>query len=281
MKVLVAGAGTMGAGIAQVFAGNGHKVLLYDIKKEYVEKGVALIGKSLSKLVEKGKLTAESKEAILSNITATSILDEATDCDFAIDAIIEDMSEKKKLFQKLDSILKPEAVFATNTSSLSITEMGSAVKRCDKLVGMHFFNPAPVMKLIEVIQGESTSAETIDKVKEIAISLGKEAIEVKEGPGFVVNRILIPMINEAAAILAEGVASAEDIDKAMMLGANHPIGPLALADLIGTDVCLAIMEVLFKETGDPKYRPHLKLKQMVRAGHLGKKTRIGFYSYQN
>lgn len=279
MNLLVVGAGTMGTGIAQVFAGSNNKVLLCDINKEYVEKGLVCIERTLSKLIENGKLTVETRERILSNIKITTELEEAADCSFAIEAVVEDINVKKVLFKKLDLILKPEAILATNTSSLSITELGSVVKRRDKMAGMHFFNPAPVMKLVEVISGPDTSAETIQKVKEIAASIGKQAVEVKEGPGFVVNRILIPMINEAIGILGEGLASVEDIDKAMMLGANHPLGPLSLADLIGNDICLAIMEVLYKETGDCKYRPHPKLKQMVRAGYLGKKVKRGFYTY--
>lgn len=280
MKVFVVGAGTMGSGIAQAFSASGCEVFLCDIKQEYVDKGCNSIDKGLSKLAEKGKLTEKVRTGILSRITKTTCVEDAKGCDLVIEAIIEDMTVKKELFKRLDEVCKPETILATNTSSLSITEIGAQVKRSDKVIGMHFFNPAPVMKLVEVIKGMATSDETLNKVKEIAVSIGKEPVEVKEGPGFVVNRILIPMLNEAAGILAEGLATAEDIDKAMVLGANHPIGPLALADLIGNDVNLAIMEVLYRETGDSKYRPHPYLRKMVRAGYLGRKTGKGFHQYQ-
>lgn len=280
MKIFVVGAGTMGSGIAQAFSAGGDHVMLCDIKQEYVDKGYNSILKGLSKLVEKGKMTDEVKDGMLSRIATTTDVEDAKESDLVIEAIIEDMTVKKELFKKLDEICKSGAILATNTSSLSITEIGAQVKRSDRVIGMHFFNPAPVMKLVEVIKGMATSDETLKRAKEIAVSIGKEPVEVREGPGFVVNRILIPMINEAVGILAEGLATAEDIDKAMMLGANHPIGPLALADLVGNDVNLAIMEVMYKETGDSKYRPHPYLRKMVRAGYFGRKTGKGFFEYQ-
>ncbi|MBV7275722.1 3-hydroxybutyryl-CoA dehydrogenase [Clostridium sp. PL3] len=278
-KICVLGAGTMGAGIAQVFAAKGYEVILRDIKDEFVERGVSGIKKGLSKLVTKGKMAQEDAEAIANRITGTTDLKLAADCDLVVEAAVENMDIKKKIFGELDEICKPETILASNTSSLSITEVAAATKRADKVIGMHFFNPAPVMKLIEIIRGMATSQETFDAVKELSVSIGKDPVEVAEAPGFVVNRILIPMINEGCGILAEGIASAEDIDKAMMLGANHPMGPLALGDLIGLDVCLAIMDVLYKETGDSKYRAHSLLRKYVRAGWLGRKSSRGFHNY--
>lgn len=279
MKVCVVGAGTMGAGIAQVFAANGMEVVLCDIKEEFVEKGYGFINKGLTKLVEKGKMEQANKDAIMGRIHKTIDLKDVSDCDLVVEAIIENMDVKKELFKNLDGICKAETILASNTSSLSITEIAAATQRSDKVIGMHFFNPAPVMKLIEVIRGIATSDETFNTIKGMATSMGKEPVEVKEAPGFVVNRILIPMINEAVGILAEGIASVEDIDKAMKLGANHPMGPLELADFIGNDVNLAIMECLYNETGDSKYRPHPLLRKMVRAKYLGRKTGKGFYDY--
>ncbi|MBU5592033.1 3-hydroxybutyryl-CoA dehydrogenase [Clostridium sp. MSJ-4] len=278
-KIFVLGAGTMGAGIVQAFAQKGYEVIVRDIKDEFVDKGIAGINKSLSKLVAKGKMTEEDKEAILSRISGTTDMNLAEDCDLVVEAAIENMEIKKQIFAELDKICKPEAILASNTSSLSITEVASATNRPDKVIGMHFFNPAPIMKLVEIIRGMATSQETFDAVKEVSLSIGKDPVEVAEAPGFVVNRILIPMINEAVGILAEDIASAEDIDKSMMLGANHPMGPLALGDLIGLDVCLAIMDVLYKETGDTKYRAHSLLRKYVRAGWLGRKTGRGFHNY--
>lgn len=278
-KVCVLGAGTMGAGIAQVFASKGYEVILRDIKIEFVEKGIGIIKKNLNRMVQKGKLTEDDMNSVLSKIKGTVDLQLAADCDLVVEAAVENMNIKKQIFKELDEVCKSDTILASNTSSLSITEVAAATKRADKVIGMHFFNPAPVMKLVEVIRGIATSQETFDMVKEMAISIGKDPVEVAEAPGFVVNRILIPMINEACGILAEGVASAEDIDKAMMLGANHPMGPLALGDLIGLDVCLAIMDVLYKETGDSKYRAHSLLRKYVRAGWLGRKTLKGFHEY--
>ena len=278
-KIFVIGAGTMGSGIVQAFAQKGYEVIVRDIKDEFVDRGIATINKNLSKLVAKGKVTEEFKENVLSKITGTTDLNLAADCDLVIEAAVENMEIKKDIFSQLDKICKVETILASNTSSLSITEVASVTNRPDRVIGMHFFNPATIMKLVEVIKGMATSQETFDKVKELSFAIGKEPVEVAEAPGFVVNRILIPMINEAVGIFAEGVASVEDIDTAMKLGANYPMGPLALGDLIGLDVCLAIMDVLYNETGDTKYRAHSLLRKYVRAGWLGRKSGKGFYDY--
>ncbi|MEG0307750.1 MAG: 3-hydroxybutyryl-CoA dehydrogenase [Clostridium sp.] len=278
-KICVLGAGTMGAGIAQAFAAKGYEVIIRDIKDEFVQKGLAMIEKNIKKLAAKGKITEEEAENILEKVSGTTDLTLLDDVDLVIEAAVENMEIKKQIFKELDEICKPEAILATNTSSLSITEIGTATKRVDKVIGLHFFNPAPVMKLVEIIKGMATSTETYDKMHELVLSIAKEPVLVEEAPGFVVNRILVPMINEATCILAEGIASATDIDKAMMLGANHPMGPLALGDLIGLDVCLAIMDVLYKETGDNKYRAHSLMRKYVRAGQLGRKTGKGFFEY--
>lgn len=279
MKIFVLGAGTMGAGIAQAFAAKGYEVILRDIKDEFVDRGLAGIHKNLNRLVSKEKITEEEEENILSRLTGTTDIRMAEDCDLVIEAAVENIQIKKQIFAELDEICGEDTILATNTSSLSITEVASATKRPDKVIGMHFFNPAPIMKLVEVIKGMATSEETFAKVKEIAESIGKKPVEVAEAPGFVVNRILIPMINEAFGIMAEGIASPEDIDQSMILGANHPMGPLALGDLIGLDVCLAIMDVLYKETGDTKYRAHSLMRKYVRAGWLGRKSGRGVYQY--
>ena len=278
-KIFVLGAGTMGAGIVQTFAVSGCEVIMRDIKDEFVDRGLATIKKNLERSVKKEKISEAQMEEILSRITGTTDMNLAADCDLVVEAAVEIMKIKKEIFAELDKICKPETILSSNTSSLSITEVGAATNRPDKVIGMHFFNPAPMMKLVEIIKGMGTSTETFDAVKEVSIAIGKDPVEVAEAPGFVVNRILIPMINEAIGILAEGVASAEDIDKAMKLGANHPMGPLALGDLIGLDVCLAIMDVLYSETGDTKYRAHSLLRKYVRGGLLGRKTKKGIFDY--
>ena len=277
MKVGIIGAGTMGAGIAQAFAQTeGFTVALCDINNEFAANGKNKIAKGFEKRIAKGKMEQAEADAILARIT-TGTKEICADCDLVIEAAIENMEIKKQTFKELDDICKPEAIFATNTSSLSITEIGAGLKR--PMIGMHFFNPAPVMKLVEVIAGLHTPTEIVEKIKKISEDIGKVPVQVEEAPGFVVNRILVPMINEAIGIYAEGVASVEGIDAAMKLGANHPIGPLALGDLIGLDVCLAIMDVLYHETGDSKYRAHTLLRKMVRGKQLGQKTGKGFYDY--
>ncbi len=278
-KIGVLGTGTMGAGIIQVMAQNGFEVVLRARRDSSVEKGIATVEKNLDRLVSKDKMTAEEKATIMGRIKGSTDIAIVKDADLIIEAATEDMEAKKALFKELDELCKPGTIIATNTSSLSITEIAAATGRPDKIIGMHFFNPVPMMKLVEIIKGLATSDETRDTILKLTADIGKTAVEVAEAPGFVVNRILIPMINEAIGILADGVAKAEEIDEAMKLGANHPIGPLALGDLVGLDVCLAIMEVLYAEFGDSKYRPHPLLKKMVRGEKLGRKTGEGFFKY--
>ncbi|MCM1045834.1 MAG: 3-hydroxyacyl-CoA dehydrogenase NAD-binding domain-containing protein [Candidatus Gastranaerophilales bacterium] len=277
MKVGIIGAGTMGAGIAQAFAmTDGYEVYLCDIKQEFADNGKARILKNLNFLVGKEKISQEKADEIARKIT-TGLKDICTEANLVIEVAPENMEIKKTTFKELQEIVPADCIFASNTSSLSITEMGAGLDR--PLIGMHFFNPADRMKLVEVIAGANTPAELVKKIKEISVEIGKTPVEVNEAAGFVVNRILIPMINEAINVYAAGVANVKDIDTAMQLGANHPMGPLALGDYIGLDIVLAIMEVIYSETGDSKYAPSPLLRKMVRAGKLGKKTGAGFYDY--
>ncbi|EDK32512.1 Hbd1 [Clostridium kluyveri DSM 555] len=278
-SVAVLGSGTMSRGIVQAFAEAGIDVIIRGRTEGSIGKGLAAVKKAYDKKVSKGKISQEDADKIVGRVSTTTELEKLADCDLIIEAASEDMNIKKDYFGKLEEICKPETIFATNTSSLSITEVATATKRPDKFIGMHFFNPANVMKLVEIIRGMNTSQETFDIIKEASIKIGKTPVEVAEAPGFVVNKILVPMINEAVGILAEGIASAEDIDTAMKLGANHPMGPLALGDLIGLDVVLAVMDVLYSETGDSKYRAHTLLRKYVRAGWLGRKSGKGFFAY--
>ena len=276
MKICLLGAGVMGKGIAQVFSAAGHEVALFASSEESAKKHIASLAASLGKLVAKGKMTQEAADGIIGRIHPGCEADAKT-ADMLVEASPENMESKKKLLAQYDAICNPDCIFVTNTSSISITELGIGISR--PIAGMHFFNPVPVMKLVEVIEGLTTPPELTEKIRTLAEELGKTPVVVKDSPGFVVNRLLIPMINEAIFVLSEGVATAEDIDTAMKLGCSHVIGPLALADLIGLDVVLAIMNVLYEETADSKYRPCLLLRQMVRAGKLGRKSGEGFFSY--
>ena len=279
-KICVLGAGVMGSGIAQVSAETVFQVSLRDIEDRFVQGGLKTIRKNLERAIGKGKMTPQQADGILSKITGSVDLAEAVkEADLVIEAITENMDLKKQLYREMDPLCAPRAILASNTSGLSLTEIASVTRRPGKVIGMHFFNPVPAMKLVEIIRGQSTSEETFQAIQALALQMGKTPITVNESPGFAVNRILIPMINEAIFVLQEGVASAEDIDKGMMLGANHPIGPLALADLVGLDTLLMIQENLYREMGDSKYRPCPLLRKMVRAGHFGRKNGKGFYEY--
>ncbi|MES1040562.1 3-hydroxybutyryl-CoA dehydrogenase [Peribacillus simplex] len=278
-KVMVIGAGQMGSGIAQVCAMSGYEVLLHDLKGEYVEKGLGTITKNLSRQVEKGKMESGEKDIILSRLTSSTDLNNAAAVDLVIEAAVENMDIKTKIFSDLDEITPKHVILASNTSSLPITEIAAATKRPEKVIGMHFMNPVPVMKLVEIIRGLATADDVYKEVEEMAESLNKVPVEVNDFPGFVANRILMPMINEAIYTLYEGVATKEAIDDVMKLGMNHPMGPLTLADFIGLDTCLYIMETLHQGLGDDKYRPCPLLRKYVKAGWLGKKSGRGFYEY--
>ncbi|MFZ5632847.1 MAG: 3-hydroxybutyryl-CoA dehydrogenase [Bacillota bacterium] len=277
----VIGAGIMGSGIAQVAARAGFNVVMRDIEDSFVSRGLTTIRKNMDREVQKNRLTREEADGVLNRIKGTTDINDLAACDYVIEAAVEQIELKKKIYRELDKVCRPGVIFASNTSGLSITEMAAATGRPDKFIGMHFFNPVPVMKLVELIKGADTDNETLQVAADLVEKFGKESIMVNEAPLFAVNRILVPMLNEAMFALMEGVASAADIDKGMMLGANHPMGPLALSDLIGLDTLLMVAETLYNETGDSKYRPCPLLRKKVRAGHLGRKTGKGFYDYTN
>lgn len=279
MKIGVIGSGTMGRGIVEVFARAGYEVIVKDISEDFLKSMYQMIEKNLSRLIEKGKIADADKSSTMSRISHTLRYEDCKDCDLVIEVIAENQSLKEDIFKELDKVCKPETILATNTSSISITALSTATSRPDKVIGMHFFNPAPIMQLVEVIKGQLTSEEVYQTVFEMCQKINKTPVTIHEAPGFLVNRLLIPMINEAVGAFAEGVASRDDIDAAMKLGAGHPMGPLALADLIGIDVCLSIMEILHAEFGEDKYRPHPLLRKMVRAKQLGRKSGKGFYDY--